>query len=207
MDNSGGMKRIERRDVARPPRLRTAPALPRGPRLYKTPKNLGYKGPVMEPPAGFVRGTTSVTEWAVYFGLAKVTGTPENYREPPFIGSPGTWAYQKAWDEGRRAPGGSVIDFVLFAGAWSDQDIAIRVMTERFHLYADFEQQSHDALQLNRLSGFMRVVDIYDNDFLWDPTGQAIVVLIKDALAGSTYPNPINQGSTQRATRMRLIST
>jgi hypothetical protein len=205
--DSQGMKKVTRRDVARPTILRTAPALPRGPRLYRTPKDLGYKGPVMEPPVGFVRGTTSITEWSVYFGLAKVTGQPQNYREGPFIGAPGVWAYQKAWDEGRRMPGGSVIDFVLYAGDWSDQDVAFRVQTERFHLYADMEQQAHDALQIARLSGFMRVVDIYDQDFLWDPTGQAIIVLLKDALAGSTFPNPINAGTTQRATRIRMIST
>lgn len=201
------MEKVTRRDVARPPRLRTPPALPRGPRIYQTPKDLGYKGPITDPPEYFGGANVSNTEWIVYFGMAKVTGQPENYREPPFIGMPGIWSYQKAWDEGRRAPGGSVIDFVLHSGAWSDQDVAFRVVTEHWHMYADFEQQAHDALQLQRLSGFMRVIDLYDQDFLWDLSGQAIVVLIKDALAGSTYPNPINSGTTQRATRIRAIST
>lgn len=196
----------QQRDVTTPPRMRTPPVLPRGPKLYRVPKSLGYMGPVSDPPPGFVQGTTSVTEWMVYFGMAKVTGVPTNYREPPFIGMPGVWQYQKAWDEGRRMAGGSVIDFMLHAGAWSSQDVAFRIQTERFHLYADMEQQTHDALQFQRLASHMRVIDLYDNDFIFDPTGQAIVLLIKDSLAGSVYPNPINSGTTMRASRIRAIS-
>lgn len=199
-------RKKEQRQVTRPPILRGPPALPRGPKLYRTPKDLGYKGPVGEPPPGFVRGTTSATEWMVYFGMAKVTGFPENYREPPFMGAPGVWTYQKNWDAQSGRMGSSVIDFMLFAGAWTDMDTAIRVQTEAFHLYTGMDQQTHDALQFARLSEYMRVIDIYDYDFVWDQTGQAIVLLLKDSLAGNVTPNPINGGTTMRGTRVRPIS-
>lgn len=98
--------------------------------------------------------------------------------------------------------GGSVIDFVVYAGRQSDHDVAFRVQTEFFHLYASAEQQEHDLIQLYRLSESMRVIDLYDQDFAWDRTNQACIILLKDALNGSTFPNPITNGATQRATRM-----
>lgn len=196
----------ERRDVVRPPALRTPPALPRGPKLYRVPKNLGYRGPTAEPPAGFVGGQNSRYEWMVYHALSRIFGYPSDPRLPPFIGQPGVWVYQKAWDEGRRQIGGSVIDFVVYSGSKSEYDIAFRVQTEFFHLYTDIEKQADDAMQLERLSAFMRVVDLYDQDFAWDQTNAATVALIKDALAGRTFANPINGGVTERVTRQRVIS-
>lgn len=129
-------------------------------------------------------------------------GAPQDPRQGPFIGAPGLWAYQKAWDEGRRQAGGSVIDFMVYAGGRTDHDVAFRIQTEFFHLYASADQQAHDLLQLHRLNEYMRVVDLYDQDFPWDVTNQAAIILIKEALAGNTFPNPINNGTTQRATRM-----
>lgn len=196
----------DRRDVVRPPSMRSPPALPRGPRLYRVPRNLGYKGPVAEPPPGFIGGQNSRYEWMVYHALSKVFGYPTDPRLPPFIGQPGVWTYQKAWDEGRREIGGSVIDFVVYSGSKSDFDIAFRVQTEFFHLYTDIENQVHDLMQMERLSAFMRVVDLYDQDFAWDETNAATVALIKDALAGRTFANPINGGTTERVTRQRTIS-
>lgn len=207
MTDSGGGS--TRREVARPMRLRTPSAMPRGPRLYAEPKDKGYKGPVDEPPPGFLMGTTSETEWRVYHALARVLGQPENPYVGPFIGAPGVWTYQKAWDNGRRSPGGSVIDFLVYGGTGSraDTDVAFRVQTEYFHMYTTSDVHEHDAMQLARLSEFMRVVDIYDDDFMFDPTNQATIILIKEALAGNTFPNPVTHGTTQRATRINLIST
>ena len=203
MDSSGR----NRRDVVRPPTLRVPAALPKGPRLYSEPSDLGYKGPTSEPPPGFVRGTTSKTEWMIYHALSRVLGEPKDPRQPPFIGMPGMWAYQKAWDEGRRAPGGSVIDFVVYSGSYSMHDIALRIQTEAWHLYTDYENQAHDALQFARLSEYMEVIDLYDFDFAWDQTNQAACILIRDALNGRISPNPITSGTTMRVTRMNTIST
>lgn len=202
----GFSKKAERRDNVRPPTMRTPAALPRGPRLYRTPKDLGYKGPVSEPPPGFVTGTTSKTEWSVYHALAKITGLPTDPRQPPFMGAYGVWEFQQAFAGGRSTPGGAVIDFIVRAGRWSDQDVALRIQTERFHLYTTAEKQFSDQAQLERISASMRVIDIFDQDFVWDPTGQAIIVLLKDSLSGSTFPNPNTAGVTERGTRIRSIS-
>jgi len=197
----------QRRDLYRPPILPSPPSLPRVPRLYREPKNKGYIGPVADPPPGFVIGTTSRTEWMVYRALASIFGTPEEPRNPPFIGGPPYWTYQQPYDQGRRAPGGSVIDFVVYAGQRNDLDIAFRIQTEYFHLYADSEVQAHDALQFERLSSAMQVVDLYDFDFAWDDTNEATCILIKDALNGRVSPNPINAGTSMRVTRARYVST
>lgn len=189
------------RDVYRPPRLRTPSALPTGPRLYREPKDKGYVGPVSDPPPGFVVGTTSKTEWMVYHAMAKVIGYPTDPRQGPFIGFPGMWSYQKAWDEGRRMAGGSVIDFVVYSGARSNQDVAFRIQTEHFHIYADGDQHAHDKLQYERLSQYMLTIDLYDYSFAFDPTNQATIILIKRALNGEIEPNPITDGTSMRVTR------
>jgi len=169
--------------------------------MFREPKDKGYRGPTTEPPAGFVRGTTSKTEWMVYHALSKVMGYPADPREPPFIGMPGMWSYQKAWDEGRRSPGGSVIDFVVYAGSKSTHDIFFRIQTEHFHIYASGDQQMHDQLQFERLSSYARVVDLYDYTFAADPTNQACIIMIKRALNGEVEPNPITDGTSMRVSR------
>lgn len=191
-----------RKDEAGLPPLRLPPVLPRGPKLYQPKKGGGYVGPVSEPPPGFVIGTTSATEWMVYHALARVLGVPEDPRTPPFIGFPGVWSFQKAFDEGRRQAGGAVIDFVVYAGERSSMDVAFRIQTEYFHIYADNDVQVHDQLQKERLSAFMRVVDLYDQDFAWDATNAATIVLVKQALAGETFIDPITSGRAERVTRV-----
>jgi len=97
--------------------------------------------------------------------------------------------------------GGSVVDFLVYSGSRSNMDIAFRVVTEHWHLYAGIDQQAHDALQRERLSMYMRVVDLYDYNFAFDPTNQAAIILIKRALNGEVEPNPANDGTTMRVTR------
>src|SRR5690606_25402309 len=69
--------RDARRRPVRPPRLRSFPVMPRGPRLYKLDPDHAKSGPG-EPPPGFVTATTSATEWFVYWAVAKggVTRSP-----------------------------------------------------------------------------------------------------------------------------------
>lgn len=194
----------QRRDLVRPPTLRTPTVLPEGPRLYKEARDKGYRGPVSAPPAGFVGATTSVTEWMIYWAIAKVLGEPADPRQPPFIGYPPLWYYQSEQFGGRRMAGGAVVDFVVSGGRGGrGRDIGFRLQTERFHLYASAEVHFKDQAQLWQLSASMQVIDIYDQDFLNDPSGQAAIVAVKDALAGRTEPNPISDGTTQRVTRQR----
>ena len=189
----------QRRDRVTVPWLRTPPALPRGPRLYREPKDKGYRGGAGVAPPGFITSNNSEYEWMVYRALASITGFPETPEEGPFIGAPGIWSYQKAWDQGRHEPGGSVVDFVLYGGFGGARvDTAFRIQTEYFHIYTDAEKHASDLIQKWRLSEFMRVVDLFDYQFAWDKTNEATVVLIKRALAGETYVDPTSSGVAER---------
>lgn len=183
--------------------LRTPARLPRGPKAYREPKDKGYVGGAGLPPPGFLNGNNSGYEWQIYKAIADVTGYPENPRMPPFIGFPGIWAYQKAFDSGRHDPGGAVIDFYVYGGAGKNADsIAFRVQTEFFHIYTTAEKQWYDAVQFERLAQFMYVVDLFDQDFAADITNQAAVKLIRQALNGEVEPNPITNGTTQRVKKV-----
>ena len=194
------------RDTYRPPRLRTPPAMPTGPRMFREPADKGYVGPTGDPPPGFVIGTTSKTEWMVYHALSKIFGVPQDPRQPPFIGAPGVWRFQKAFEGGRRERGGAVIDFVILSGAKSRQDIALRIVTEHFHTFSSNEVHMNDRLQFERLSSQMLVIDLYDQDFAFDPTNQAAIILVRRALNGEIEPDPISDGTAWRVTRASHIS-
>ncbi|HXG72829.1 MAG TPA: hypothetical protein VNJ04_19715 [Gemmatimonadaceae bacterium] len=189
---------MPRSDRVQPPRLRTPPALPRGPKLYREPKNRGYVGGSATPPPGFLGATVSAYEWMIYHAIAKVIGQPEDPRLPPFIGFPGSWVYQKAFDQGRREAGGAVIDFVVYAGNRTAVDTAFRIQTEYFHVFADAAKQAADTVQFARLAQFFRVVDIYDQDFAWDVTNAAACAIIRRALSGDIESDPISTGMAQR---------
>ncbi len=179
------------------PLLRTPPALPRGPRAYRERKDKGFKGGAGVPPPAW--GGASSYEWMIYRALASITGFPEDPTMPPFVGMPGVWVYQKAFDQGRRAPGGSVIDFVVYGGFGGTAiSTAFRIQTEYFHIYADSEKHAYDQVQKGRLSEFFRVVDLYDHEFAWDITNQAAVILLKRALSGETFMDPIQGGTAER---------
>jgi hypothetical protein len=49
------------------------------------------------------------------------------------------------------------------------------------------------------------VVDVYDYDFINDPTGQAIIVTLKNVLGMIERPNPLWLGTTIRGSRMDRI--
>lgn len=169
----------------RPPRLRRPSRLPTGPRLYRLstdPTRIVGPG---EAPTGFVGATTSKSEWIIYWALAKVLGDPPDPRRPPYFGGR-DWGYQiAALGAFTRQLGSAVIDFVVFR---PEEQIGIRIQTSRFHDAAGPTQQGYDALQVVALGRRYRVIDIFEQDFIDDPTGQAAVVVVKEAL-----------GLTQRA--------
>jgi hypothetical protein len=177
------------------PTMRDLPTNPRGPRLYsQRPKRLGGPG---VPPPGFVGGQTSAEEWWVYWALAKIFDDPADPRQPPFLGArDGRWTYQSPFAGGRRMAGGAVIDFVVYAGG---EVIAIRLQTERFHIYATGGQQTHDLEQEAVISEYARVIDLFSQDFIGDGTGQAVIIQLKDALAGFPPRDPITSGTARRS--------
>jgi len=136
-----------------------------------------------EPPVGFVGGTTSATEWYVFWAFEKLLG-PEGVN----------WTYQESFQGGRHVPGGAVIDFVLYMPM---QTILVRVQTWRFHfgdgpdkIQADTEQKIANT----SIWGEEIVVDIYEQYFIDDDTGKAVLEVCSDAMQGVEWPNPIATG-------------
>jgi hypothetical protein len=186
-----------RRSQTRPPRLRSIPVMPKGPKLYQQKEGAGlFSGP-NEPPPGFLTYTNSRSEWWVYWALAKALGQPKDPRRGPYEGWPGLWTYQSPF-EGGRVPGGQVVDFVVFAPATASGDIAIRIQTERYHVMTDAAKQATDRILLARLAGRFHVVDIFEQDFMGDPSGQAAVIEVKRALFGGQTSNPLRSGQARR---------
>jgi hypothetical protein len=137
-----------------------------------------------EVPERFTGGTVSVTEYYIYWALEKLLG-PE---------AEGRWGYQVSFFGGRHNPGGAVVDFVIYR---EDRDIGVRVQTYRFHQSADAEKQAHDREQLYRLfSDTFTVVDVYEEDFIYDPTGQAAIQLMIDILNDNFRLDPLTSGLT-----------
>lgn len=198
---SSKLKPINRRRPVLPPRLPSIPTFPKGPRLYQVPDALrrGTTGPG-EPPPGFVTATTSRIEWAYYWALFKVLVPSENPRKGPFVGYPGVFSYQSSFAGGRsRLGGGAVIDFVVEPHPLTNgQPVALRIQTERFHLFTDQVKQAREQLYRDRMSRYYVVRDLYEQNVLFDKTGQAVVIAVKNALRGVIEPNPVRGGTPLR---------
>ena len=173
-------------------------AVSRGPRLYGLLREPQRLGPPGEPPPGFVTPKTSATEWPVYWGLARIMGTPDAsfVRSGPFLGGPPLWTYQ-AYVEADTLKSAN-IDFVVWGPGRGMAPVAIRVQTEFFHNFARNDTQVFDRLHRERLSGGFVVRDIYDFDYMRDGTGQAVIVLLKEVLGLLERPPAITSGRVQR---------
>jgi hypothetical protein len=183
--------------LPRPPRLRTPARLPRGPKLYTQPvKRTGGPG---EPPPGFVTAQTSASEWHLYWAFARVFDDPEDPRKPsPLTGQwdgGRDWAYQNPFSGGRRT-GGQVSDFVAYLGGAA---VVVRLQSLQFHVFADARQQARDDLLKLDIAEAYTVVDIFEQDFIADATGQAAIVLVKDALRGIEATSPLAAGTGREA--------
>jgi hypothetical protein len=179
------------------PRIRTLPAIPEGPRMYKTPRDKGFISEFKNPPPGFATGQNSPLEWMVYLAFWKILGLSGDARTGPFEGFPGILGYQV----GGSALGQSKIDFVVYPNRRSrGLRYAFRIQTEYFHNFTDNEKQVYDIMQSWHLSEYNVVVDIYDYEFAEDPTGQAVCILLKRALNGELWSPP---GATGYAMRVR----
>jgi hypothetical protein len=137
-----------------------------------------------EPPVGFVGGTTSKTEWFVFWAFEILMG-------PMGV----NWTYQESFQGGRHVPGGSVADFVLYMPM---QTIIVRVQTWRFLFASGAEKHQTDIEQkiaLHSIWGEEITVDIYEQHFIRDESGQAVLEVCKDAMAGVEWPNPMAVGN------------
>lgn len=189
------------------PTLRKPTALPEGARRYRPlpMEEWPVKPGPGDPPPGFVTATTSATEWMVYWALSKIFNNPLDPRQPPYEGGWPDWTFQDPYNGGRREPGGSVIDFIVYNPGRGRNQLALRIVTEYWHLYTSGRKQATDQMQKETLSAGMDVVDLYDFDFVNDPTGQAVIIATKNALGMIERPNPILLGTALRGSRMDKI--
>lgn len=185
-----------------PPVLRTFSALPRGSQIYDYSRTEDVRGGPGDPPPGFLVVTNSITEWYVYWSCFKALNIPLNPRDtgPPFEGVADYFQYQKPMLGGRSLPGGAVPDFVILRTR-TGIPVILRVVTEYWHIFTTNAKQSADELQKQRLEDEVDVVDLYDYQFMHDPTGSACVVAIKNA-AGLIYSlDPLAAGTARRNAR------
>jgi hypothetical protein len=137
-----------------------------------------------EPPEGFVGGTTSKTEWYVWWALEKLC-TPLGIE----------FTYQSSYAGGRHLPGGAVVDFVIFMPLY---EILLRVQTFRFHFTLGSEKQQYDVeqkIELTDMNQGQVVVDIYEQDFIDDETGYKVLKVCREALNLQEEPNPLASGN------------
>lgn len=138
--------------------------LPTGPRLYSgEPLRLGAGAG--EPPPGFVRATTSASEWVLYVAFAKVLKDPENPRQPPYFGGV-TWAYQlPLLGTFTRELGSAVADYVIYRPR-SDKKIIVRLQTRFFHEGHGPVTQGYDVLQRALLETQGDVIDVFEGSYM-----------------------------------------
>ncbi len=182
----------------RPPRLPKLPVVfATGPNVLGLRRRPGSVNGPGDPPYGFVGATTSLDEWFIYFACAKVFNDPEDPRKPPFFGG-ADWGYQIGTGAFTRERGSAVIDFLFY---FNNERVALRIQTPYFHDRIDAAQQGYDLLQIIYLQkeGF-RVQDVYSQDFVGDKSGQAAIIVVKEAIGRIQRPSTITSTrSTVRA--------
>lgn len=191
-----------RRRPQRPPLPASAPARPRGPRLYQPTKGGTKRNNVFVDVPDDWPGT--VPEWRVYaasFKAYNIQADPRDYPSAPgYRGWEGAFAYQDPFEGGRiGGAGGQVFDFVYYS---TPRGIAmvIRVQGSYWHTDRGNRQQVNDAYLLTRASRFYEVQDIYDYEVMADDTGEAAVQTLKERLAGNVAENPMTANVARRMT-------
>jgi hypothetical protein len=164
---------------------------PRDLKLQSDPVVIGGPG---EPPEGFVTAHTSKTEWVWYWASAKVLKDPPDPRKPPFVGG-ANWSYQTPLNGGR-VIGGQVTDFVYLLS--NNKTLGVRIQTEHWHIMASAETQMNDFLLKADQQALDQIIDAFDQDWMWDPTGKAACIAVANAIKGIQPISPIIAGTAQR---------
>lgn len=190
-----------RRRPVRPPRMRTIPTIPKGPRMYRQPPGSDIMSGPGEPPPGFLTYTNSRSEWWIYWAISKVLNYPRDPRVGPFVGYPGMWGYQTPFEGGRAIRGGQVIDFLIESPSTKYGTVAIRIQTERYHIFTDESKRAKEVILQARVGRHVRIVDIYEQDFMMGPnaqSGQAAILEVKRAIYGGRASDPLKAGTARR---------
>jgi hypothetical protein len=181
-----------------PPLPRRPAAMPTGPKMFRVSKKGSWplNGPGL-PPAGFISRQHTGSEWVIYWASMRAFDPDRDPRKPPFRGGM-HWGYQiQALDviPGQHSKALSTnIDFFY---QFSYPALAMRVQTYRYHLAEGSFKQAYDIAQAQRLLGSFDLIDIYEQDFLGDATGQAAIKLVKQVVGLIPTENPLYSSSTR----------
>ena len=183
------------------PTIRVKPTRPTGLRIIPKSETL-ISGPGESPP-GFVSGKTSESEWPPYWALARIFKNPLNPRLPPFFGGAPDWAYQSEQNTLFGISGATNVDFVVFQ---PPTIIGVRILSERYHVYTSSEKQAYDEQQRAALEAAgVTVFDLYEDEYLNDPSGQAAIIAMKRAIGRLSSLNPLTSGTALRASKMKTL--
>lgn len=158
-----------------------------------------YVGPG-EPPPGFITPWNSAPEWIVYWALWKILHEVGDVRKPRngvFVGGE-HFGYQTVLDGGRTSLGGQIMDFVIYMPG---NDIGLDLLGEQHHLAAGAAQNAIDSARLAAAARYMKVIPIYEQFIIGDPTGEQACRYLVEALGGRRVLNPVTSG-TFRPTRI-----
>ena len=113
---------------------------------------------------------------------------------------PPWWTYQTYVDN---ASGRAFnADFVINPTSRFARKIVIRIQTEQYHNFATPKVYAFDRAQRAGVGRFNDVIDISDDQFLWDTSGRAIMWLMRRAMAG-VDPKQIARNRTGHQRRSR----
>lgn len=135
-----------------------------------------------DPPEGFLGAATTIPEWYLYWALLKLLG-PED---------PSTWEYQGHTTANSQVRGFARVDFIIFQPL---MDKGIRVQTYRFHHNVGPWKQTYDVEQyIATQNKDFRMIDVNEQDYVNDETGQSAIALMLEAINGLERPNPLATG-------------
>jgi hypothetical protein len=168
-------------------------AMPRGPRWINIREKRLSRGGPGEPPPGFVTGTTSAVEWIWYWASWVYFNKGGDPRKPPYTGDLINFEFQIGeTPNAPRAVGGSVSDFVYHMASG---EVVIRLDTWYYHITADPAQVARDMYLKQRVHQLgVRVVTVYDTQFVHDASGSAAIAVLHDALLGKEIISPTRSG-------------
>jgi hypothetical protein len=173
--------------------MRKPTLFPKGPKLYGLGGKRQFAGGPGVPPGDFVTATTSAVEWILYWASFKLLAPNLDPRTPPYTGIPGVFEYQVSTDPIQpRSLGAAVDDFLYYLGTGI---VRVRLDTWYFHIAADATQVAKDAkAKLDSARNGARTVTIYDTQIVGDPSGQAAVATLAQALSGIESLSPTTSG-------------
>lgn len=160
--------------------------VPTGPSVLQLNKKPAYVGGPGNAPEDFIGGATSLSEWYIYWALLKILG-PEGDQ----------WAYQESFLGGRYMPGGAVVDFVVYQG---EILIGLRIQTYYYHTGSPGGSVKHSSDLEQKVSleeNGMYVIDIYEQNYIHDETGQAAIQQVLMALELVEEFNPRATGQVR----------